>query len=224
MKFIFFQIINVDLDKQRKEMIQFLENCGYIKYPAVKRAMLKVKREDFVPPEYRDQTYSNTPLPIPGNVTISAEHIHAIFLSALKLKPGEKVLEIGAGSGILLAYMKEIVGEKGEVYGIEIIPETYEFAKKNLKRTGYWDKVKLILGDGSKGLPKYAPFDKIVSSAAPKERIPKAWIDQLKPGGILVTPLGPTYKQDLICLEKAKDGRIIKKNLGPVVFVELIEK
>lgn len=204
-------------------MIQFLENCGYIKYPAVKRAMLKVKREDFVLPQYREKAYSNMPLPIPGNVTISAEHMHAIFLSALNLKPGEKVLEIGAGSGILLAYMKEIVGEKGEVYGVEIIPETYEFAKKNLKNTGYWNKVKLVLGDGSKGLPEFAPYDKIVSSAAPKKEIPKAWINQLKPGGILVTPLGPTYEQDLICLEKTREGKIIKKNLGPVVFVELIE-
>lgn len=205
-------------------MVQFLEKCGYIKYPAVKKAMLKVKREDFVLPEYRDKAYSNTPLPIPGGMTISAEHMHAIFLSALKLKKGDKVLEIGAGSGILLAYMKEIVGEKGEVYGVEIIPETYEFAKKNLKKTGYWNKVKLVLGDGSKGLAEFAPYDKIVSSAAPREKIPKTWIDQLKLGGILVTPLGPTYRQDLIYLEKTKEGKIIKKNLGPVIFVELIEK
>jgi len=195
-----------------------------MKYQAVKRAMFKVKREDFVSPEYKATAYSNTPLPIPGGVTISAEHMHAIFLSALKLKLGDRVLEIGAGSGILLAYMKEIVGEKGKVFGIEIIPETYEFAKKNLKKTGYWNKIKLILGDGSSGLPKFAPFDKIISSASPVGKIPKAWLDQLKPEGILVTPLGPTYSQDLIYLEKAKDGKIIKKNLGPVVFIELVEK
>lgn len=205
-------------------MIEFLEKCGYVKYPAVKRAMLKVKREDFVLPECREIAYSNTPLPIPGGVTISAEHMHAIFLSALNLKAGDKVLEIGAGSGILLAYMKEIVGEKGEVYGVEIIPETYEFAKQNLKKTGYWNKVKLFLRDGSKGLPEFAPFDKIVSSAAPRERIPKAWIDQLKPGGILITPLGPPYEQDLIYLEKKKGGGMMKKNLGPVIFTELVEK
>ncbi|MEM5766220.1 MAG: protein-L-isoaspartate O-methyltransferase [Candidatus Aenigmatarchaeota archaeon] len=214
----------MNLDKQRKEMVQFLENCGYIKYSAIKRAMLKVKREDFVLPEYRNQAYSNTPLPIPGGVTISAEHMHCILLSALNLKPGEKVLEIGAGSGILLCYIKEIVGKKGEVYGIEIIPEAYEFAKKNLKKTGYWNKVKLLLGDGSKGLPEFAPFDKIVSSASPRKKVPKAWIEQLNPGGILITPLGPTYEQNLICLEKTKEGKIIKKNLGPVVFVELKEK
>jgi protein-L-isoaspartate(D-aspartate) O-methyltransferase len=214
----------MDLDKQRKEIVGFLEGCGYIKHPAIKRAMLKIKREDFVPAEYRAEAYSNVPFPIPGGGTISAEHMHAIFMSALKLKPGDKVLEIGAGSGILLAYMKEIVGRKGKVYGIEIVRETYEFAKKNLKKTGYWNKVKLILGDGSKGLPKFAPFDKIISSASPVAKIPKEWINQLKPGGILVTPLGPTYSQDLVYLEKSKDGKIIKKNLGPVIFVELKEK
>jgi protein-L-isoaspartate(D-aspartate) O-methyltransferase len=150
--------------------------------------------------------------------------MHAIFLSALKLKPGDKVLEIGAGSGILLAYMKEIVGKKGKVFGIEIVRETYEFAKKNLKKTGYWNKVKLILGDGSKGLPKFAPFDKIISSASPTRDIPKAWLYQLKLGGILVTPMGPVYSQELVYLEKTKEGKIVKKNLGPVIFVELVEK
>lgn len=214
----------MDLDKKRREIVQFLKNNGYVKYPAVERAMLKVKREDFVPPEYRAEAYSNTPLPIPGGVSISAEHMHAIFLSALKLRSGDRVLEIGAGSGILLAYIKEIVGRGGKVFGVEIIPETYEFARKNLKKTGYWNKVKLILGDGSKGLPEFAPFDRIISSASPVRNIPKAWINQLKPGGILVTPLGPTYSQDLIYLEKTEKGKIIRKNLGAVVFVELVEK
>jgi len=214
----------VDLDKQRREMIRFLESCGYIKSPAIKRAMLKVKREDFVPEEYKMEAYSNVPFPIPGGGTISAEHMHAIFMSALKLGPGDEVLEVGAGSGILLAYMKEVVGKRGKVYGIEVVPETYKFAEKNLRKTGYWSKVKLVLGDGSKGLPKYAPYDKIVSGASPVEKIPESWVDQLKPEGILVTPFGPTYSQDLIYMEKTKEGKILRKNLGPVVFVELVEK
>jgi len=214
----------MSLEKKRKDMIELLKVSGYIKSEDIERAMLKVKREDFVPVGYRDIAYSNVPLPIPGGGTISAEHMHAIFLSALKLKLGDKILEIGAGSGILLAYMKEIVGEEGKVFGIEIVPETYGFAKKNLEKTGYWDKVKLILGDGSKGLPEFAPFNKIVSSASPVGDIPKEWIEQLKLGGIIITPLGPTYSQDLIYLEKTKEGKIKKKNLGPVIFVELKEK
>lgn len=207
--------------EQRAEMVEHLKNIEYVKSKDVERAMLKVKREKFVWDKYKSEAYADTPLPIPGGVTISAPHMHAIFMSALKLKTGDKVLEVGAGSGILLAYMKEVVGSKGEVYGIEVIEEVYEFAESNLQRTGYGKKVKLILGDGSKGLPKYAPYDKIVSGAsAPK--IPNPWIEQLKPGGIIVSPVGPTHgTQDLIYLEKTKKGKIVSKNLGGVIFVPL---
>ncbi len=212
----------ISFEKQHSELVNHLKAMGYAKSKAIERAMLKVKREQFVWVTYKDDAYSDTPLPIPGEVTISAPHMHAIFMSALKLKAGDKVLEIGAGSGILLAYMKEVVGSKGKVYGVEIIKETYEFARKNLQKAGYGRKVKLVLGDGSKGLPKYTPYDKIVSGAsAPK--IPKPWIDQLNPGGIIVTPVGPTYgSQDLIYLEKTKKGKIIRKNLGGVIFVPLV--
>lgn len=145
-------------------------------------------------------------------------------MSALKLKEGNKVLEIGAGSGILLCYIKEIVGDKGEVIGIEINRETYEFAKENLKKTGYERKVKLVLGDGSFGLKEEAPFDRIVCSAAcPK--IPENWIEQLKNGGILVAPVGEIGgDQNLIFLKKLKGGKIVTKNLGPVIFVPLSGK
>ena len=212
----------MDFKKQRENLVKHLKNMGYIKSKAIEQAMLKVKREQFVWDRYKADAYADTPLPIPGGVTISAPHMHAIFMSALKLKQGDKVLEIGAGSGILLAYMKEVVGPNGKVYGIEIIPETYEFAKHNLQRARYEKKVKLLLGDGSKGLPKYAPYDKIIASAsAPK--IPKPWVEQLKTGGIIVTPIGPTGgRQDLIYVEKTKEGKIIRKNLGSVIFVPLV--
>jgi protein-L-isoaspartate(D-aspartate) O-methyltransferase len=209
-----------DFEKQRKDVVGTLERMGYIKDPRVKRAMLKVKREDFVAPEYRENAYLDTPLPIPGDVTISAPHMHAIFMAALKLKPGDRVLEVGFGSGILLAYMREVVGEKGKVIGIDIVPEAYKFGKKNLERAGYKD-IKVVLSDGSLGLPEEAPFDKIISSAScPK--VPKPWIEQLKLGGIIVSPVGPGGgQQELIYIEKTKEGKIVKKNLGGVVFVEL---
>ncbi len=208
-----------DFDKQRKLVVDNLEKMGYIQTKEIKKAMMKVRREDFVDPQYRNEAYVDTPLPIPGGVTISALHMHAIFLSALKLKPGEKFLEVGAGSGIVLAYAEELVGKEGKVIGIEYVPDAFEFAKKNLKKTGYLKKVKLILGDGSKGLPKEAPFDKILISASCPE-IPRPLIDQLKPGGILIAPVG-AIDQELIYLEKTKEGEIITKNLGGVIFLRL---
>lgn len=208
-------------EQQKKQLIEKLERFGYIKNTKVKEAMLKVNREDFVSPDYKRDAYADTPLPIPGGQTVSAPHMHAILLSALKLNSSDKILEIGAGSGILLAYISELVGKNNKIIGIEINRETYEFAKKNLKRTGYLDKIKLVLCDGSLGLSEEAPYDKIVCSASCPE-IPKSWIEQLKLGGIIVTPVGAAWKgQELIYLGKTKDGKLIKRNLGDVVFLEL---
>ena len=206
--------------EKRKQLINYLVRLGYIKSFTVKKAMLKVPRELFVPEKYHNEAYSDTPLPIPGNQTISASHIHAITLAELKLKPGEKVLEIGAGSGILLAYIREIVGEKGKVVGVEINKETYEFAKENLKKAGYKDVI-LIHGDGSLGHPKYAPYDKIVVSAASPD-IPKPIIEQLEPNGTLMIIIGSPYgDQNLIKIKKTKSGKLVKKELLPVIFVPL---
>lgn len=216
------RVVYDNLEKMKRDVINHLENMGYIKDKRIKRAMLKVRRELFVSKEYYSEAYIDTPLPIPGGMTISAPHMHAIFMSALKLKPGDKVLEIGAGSGILLAYMKEVVGKRGKVFGIEIVPETFKFALENLEKAGYSKKVKLILGDGSKGLREEAPFDKIISSASSPHKIPKTWIDQLKIGGIIVTPIGATHEhQELYYFEKVSENKVIKKKLGGVVFVQL---
>lgn len=205
--------------EQRKQIVKNLERMKYIKTQTVKRAMLKVRRENFVQSEIREDAYFDMPLPIPGGATISAPHMHAISLQALELKPGDKFLEVGAGSGILLAYAKEIVGENGKIFGIEFDRETYEFGEENLKKTGYWNRVKLILGDGSLGLPNEAPFDKILVSAASPD-IPKPLIQQLKPDGKIVAVVGGTGEQNLVSLGK-KGGKIEKKDLLPVIFVPL---
>jgi protein-L-isoaspartate(D-aspartate) O-methyltransferase len=211
----------MEYEKQRKQIVESLEKIGYIKTISVKNAMLKIKREDFVSLEYKENAYIDTPLPIPGDQTISALHMHAISLEALELKPGEKFLEIGSGSGIILAYAKEIVGEKGKVFGIELVKETYEFGKENLKRAGYWNKVKLIHGDGSLGLPKEAPFDKILISAA-SPKIPPPLIKQLNLGGRIIAIIGTHHgDQNLVYLEKTKEGKLKSKTLLPVVFVPL---
>lgn len=208
----------MSFEEQRKQMVESLERVGYIRTDGVKRAMLKVRREDFIQSEIRKDTYLDMPLPIPGGATISAPHMHAISLEALELKRGDKFLEVGAGSCILLAYAKEIIGD-GNVFGIEFDKETYEFGKENLVKTGYWNKVKLLLGDGSLGLPKEAPFDKIMVSAASPD-IPKPLIQQLKQDGKIVAVVGGSGEQKLVSLEKS-GGKIKKKDLLPVVFVPL---
>jgi len=207
------------LEKEKREVISYLEATGRLKSPEVKRAMFKAKRELFVLPEYRKDAWIDSPLPIVGTSTISAPHMYAIMLEAVKLKPGEKVLEIGSGSGYGAALIREIVGEKGKVITIEINPEVAEFAKNNLKKAGYKD-VKVICGDGSKGYKKEAPYDAIIITAAAPE-IPKILINQLKIGGRLISPVGGiSGGQDLILIEKTK-GEIKKKNLGPVIFLPL---
>lgn len=210
-------------EDQRKSLVERLENYNYIRgknAAKIKRAMLKVKREDFVLPEYRINSYQDTPLPIPSDSTISAPHMHAMYLSAIDFKSGDDVLEIGAGSGILLAYVKELVGTRGKVTGIEIIPEVYRFAKTNLEKSGYDKKIEVILGDGPKNLEK-KKYDKIlVSAACPK--IPVQLLDNLKSGGELIAPIGEPYgDQELIAVKKPKKGDPAVKRIGSVAFVPL---
>jgi len=148
--------------------------------------------------------------------------MHAISLEALQLKPGEKFLEVGAGSGIMLAYAYEIIKSKEKVFGIEIVPEAYKFGKENLEKAGYGNKVKLVLGDGSLGLPNYAPFDKVLISAACPD-IPKPLKEQTKVGGRIVAVIGlPHGDQHLVLVEKTKGGKFLRKKLLPVVFVPLV--
>ena len=201
------------------KLIEEYKRLGYLKSKKVERAFRKVKRELFVPDELKDQAYIDTPLPIPGNVTISAPHMHVICLEELELKRGEKFLEVGAGSGIFLAYAYEIIKEKNKVFGIEINKETYGFALNNLERAGYADKVKLLLGDGSLGLPDEAPFDKILISAAAPD-FPKPLINQLKIGGTILGIIG-YYEQYLVKGIKKSEDKIEKKVVLPVVFLPL---
>jgi len=197
-----------------------LEEEGIIKSEAVRKAMLKVPREDFILPEHRVSAYEDTPLPIPAEATISAPHMHAMYLSAAQLKPGDSVLEIGFGSGILLAYAKEMVGPKGRAVGVEISPDVYLFGKRNLERAGYDKKVQLILGDISKAVGK-EKFDRIFVSATAPE-IPKLLVGMLKPEGMIIAPVGDKYgNQELVAVMKTKDGKLLMKPLGSVVFVPL---
>jgi protein-L-isoaspartate(D-aspartate) O-methyltransferase len=178
-------------------------------------AFEKIRREDFVLPEYEDDAYVDAPLPIPAGQTISQPTTVVIMLDAINLKETDRVLEIGAGSGYNAALMGEIC-KKGRVVTIEYYEELADFARKNIQKTGL-KNVKVIYGDGTKGYENDAPYDKIICTAAiPK--IPDEWIEQLKENGIIIAPVGPEFGQKMTKLTKLKNRNEIK-DLGNFIFV-----
>jgi len=208
-----------ELYEKWKRTVEMLKAEGIIKSEKVERAFLKCPRYLFVEDRYKKYAHVDEPLPIPAGQTISAPHMVAIMLEIADLKPGMNVLEVGTGSGWNAALIAEIV--KGDVYSIERIPELVEFAKRNLERAGV-KNVHVILGDGSKGFPPKSPYDAIIVTAGAPE-IPKPLVEQLKPGGKLIIPVGSYHLwQELLEVIKREDGSIKIKNHGGVAFVPLI--
>ncbi len=181
----------------------------------VLRAMRTTPRHRFVPDEYRDQAYANHPLPIGYGQTISQPYIVAWMTELLDLKPGEKVLEIGTGSG----YQAAVLAEMGyvEVYSIEIVPELAESAATRLQDLGYTD-VHVRQGDGYYGWPEYAPFDAIIVTAAP-DHLPAPLAAQLAMGGRIVIPIGPPGWYQSLWKFVNENGELKAYNLGGVAFV-----
>jgi len=209
---------------RRESLVQRLMDEGIIHSPGVARAMKAVPREWFLPESVVEGAYVDVPLPIGYGQTISAPHMVAMMAEALELEVGHKVLEVGAGSGYNAAVLAEVVapeGGGGHVYTVEIVPELYEFARMNLESADYEGRVTVVLGDGSVGWPECAPYDRIaVTAAAPK--VPKALVDELKVGGILVVPVGGAYFfQELIKVRREADGRVSEWSLCGVAFVPL---
>jgi protein-L-isoaspartate(D-aspartate) O-methyltransferase len=211
------------------DLIRRLRNSGYLSTDEMERAVRAVPREEFVHPSNTQYAYRDTPLSIGLGQTISAPHMCVIMCEGLKLRPGHKVLEVGAGSGYHAALCAEMIAPvesltPGHVYTIEIVKGLIEFARNNLERTGYSNRVTLIHGDGGLGLPEYAPFDRIlVAAAAPK--VPEPLVDQLTPGGIMLIPIGGRgLFQELLMIEKDEDGNISHRNWGGVAFVPLTGK
>jgi len=201
--------------EERKRMVDLLRRRGIS--TEVLEAMNRVKRHLFVPPELRDQAYGDYPLPIGGGQTISAPHMVAMMCDYLKLEKGDKVLEIGAGSGYHAAVIAELIGTEGRVYTVERLPLLVDFSTRNLRDAGYKNVV-VVSGDGTLGLPEHAPFDKIcVTCAAPS--VPPPLLEQLKTRGRMVIPIG-RYIQELYLVEK-KNG-IEKQSKCEVAFVPLI--
>ena len=165
-----------------------------------------------------ERAYEDNALPIGKGQTISQPYTIAVMLNMLNLKQGQKVLELGSGCGYVLALMSEIVGVKGEVFGIEIIKELYKKSKENLKD---YKNIKVYNRDGKQGLKEAAPFDRILISAA-CEQIPHDVLYQLKEKGILVAPVGPRQGQTLAAVQRNQDNFKIKEQLQGFLFVRFV--
>lgn len=210
------------MKNEREDLISKLTQIGYIKSESVKKAMLKVPREEFMTPETRNYAYLDRPIPLKKGQTISAPHMVAIICEKLDLKKGMNILEIGTGFGYNAAVVAEIVGSEGHVYTMERIEDLKNMAEKNLERTGYSDNVTVILGDGTKGFKERSPYDRIYATAsAPK--IPEPLKQQLKIGGRLLTPVGSDVSvQELVCIVRIDENEYRSHDLGGVVFVPMI--
>jgi protein-L-isoaspartate(D-aspartate) O-methyltransferase len=180
-------------------------------------AMARVPREMFVPDHLRSRAYEDMPLPIGFNQTISAPHMVAIMCDLLDPRPGMVVLEVGGGCGYHAAVMADLVGTQGHVYSVERIPELVAQARKNLIAAGI-KNVTMIEGDGSIGLPEHAPYDRI-SVAATAPSVPEPLQQQLKPGGMMVLPVGLGF-QELVLVTR-KNGFVTEEKMS-VAFVPLI--
>jgi protein-L-isoaspartate(D-aspartate) O-methyltransferase len=181
-------------------------------------AFRAVPRELFVPEAMRDFAYEDGPLPIEAGQTISQPYIVALMISAAKVSPGGRVLEIGAGSGYAAAVMSRIAGE---VIGVERHPELAALARERMSRLGFGN-VRILEGDGTGGLPSEAPFEAILCSAS-GSHVPDALRRQLRDGGLLVMPLGaPDAVQKLVKVTRRGDELFEQQDLGPVRFVPLI--
>jgi protein-L-isoaspartate(D-aspartate) O-methyltransferase len=205
-----------DMAEERDEMVREQIQARGIGDARVLQAMRDVKRHLFVPGESARDAYEDYPLPIGEGQTISQPYIVALMTELLELKPTDRALEIGTGSGYQAAILSRLAGR---VYSMEIVPSLGEAASKRLDLLGY-DNVEVRIGDGYLGWPEEAPFDAIIVTAAPPE-IPQALVDQLADGGRMVLPVGTNY-QELMLLEK-KDGRLSKRVVTAVRFVPMVK-
>jgi len=214
------------------DLIDSLIKNGWLKTPRIISAFRKIKRKDFIPA--RNATHSvaggteeleglaeiNEAMPIGYGQTISQPLVVAFMLEQLQPRPGEKILDIGSGSGWTTALLAHIVGNKGKIIAIEVIPELKRFGEKNAAKYNFAEKgiVRFIRADGSKGCEEEAPFDKILASAAVQGEIPRAWKEQLKIEGKIVTPV----KSSIWVLKKKSEREFKEKEYPGFVFVPLV--
>ena len=203
---------------ERESMVRNQIERRGVKNLAVLRAMRHVPRHLFVPQPMQPSAYEDRPLPIGYGQTISQPYIVALMTELLEPDKGHKTLEVGTGSGYQAAVLSELVQR---VYTIEIVGELAQSSADTLKKLGH-KNVTVRQGDGYQGWPGEAPFDRIIITAAPPE-VPQALLDQLKPGGKLVAPVGESpLNQELIVIDKSVDGRLSRRSVAPVMFVPMV--
>ncbi|MCD6558108.1 MAG: protein-L-isoaspartate(D-aspartate) O-methyltransferase [Candidatus Aenigmarchaeota archaeon] len=208
------------LAEKKETLIKYLIRTGHLKTERIIRAFRNVPREVFVPTHMKDYAYVNEPLPIGEGQTISQPLTIADMTEALEPRPGQKILEIGAGSGYQAALLAEIVGDKGRIISVERVKKLAEEARQRIKKLGY-KNILIVVGDGSVGYVKEAPYDRIiVTCAAPA--VPEPLKEQLKTGGIMIIPVG-SWLQEIFKIKKTNSG-FEKQSLGFYQFVPLIGK
>ncbi len=205
-------------DAMRESMVREQMERRGIRTPAVLKALRETPRHLFVPEALRRSAYNDHPLPIGHGQTISQPYIVASMTELLGVRPGDKVLEIGTGSGYQTAILARLAGR---VYSMEIVEPLAKEAAARLKEMGLRN-VEVRAGDGYRGWPEEAPFDRIIVTAAPPE-LPPALLAQLKNGGRLVAPVGREW-QELVVVDKDLDGRIRQRTEYPVVFVPMVPR
>jgi len=207
-------------------LIDLLIKEGWLKTPRIIEAFRKIRRVDFLPEEMRDLAEMNEALPIGFGQTISQPLVVAFMLELLEPQEGEKILDVGSGSGWTSALLAEIVGSKGKIIAVEVVPELKEFGEKNIAKYDFLkeSRVEIICADGSKGYPNYAArselaegFDKILASATALG-LPKPWEEQLKIGGKIVVPIGNSIWR----FTKKNKKEFTKEEYPGFIFVPLI--
>src|SRR5215203_158476 len=207
----------IDFKKLRDEMVSRQIAARGVRDPRVLEALWTVPREAFVPERLAELAYDDTPLPIGEEQTISQPYVVALMAEALELRPEDRVLEIGAGSGYAAAVLSRLARE---VWTVERHESLVREARERMARLGY-SNVRVVQGDGTLGWPEHAPYDAIVVAAGGPE-VPPALLDQLAEGGRLVIPVGPDVRTQNLVRVRRKDGKVLREDLGPVRFVPLI--
>ena len=206
---------------QKTELIDFWKEKLFFTKIELK-AFKDIKREDFLPDNLKYRAYEDMPLPLIRGKTISQPTTVMLMTHALELQVGDKVFEVGAGSGYQSAIISKIIGDKGKVITTEVVPELVSLAKQNILKAKI-NNIEIFEDDGSKGIPEEAPFDKIIITCACKE-FPKPLLDQLKLEGIILGPVGNKNEQEMVRGFKDKNGKLELEFLGQFLFSPMYGK